>query len=184
MAAIAAPTLYRPVERRRGHERARDLDRLVPVHAEPAGRTARVVGVAGLEEARAEIAREGVVGPAGDRDAGAQTERVGGGPGQVADDGAHRDHRWPAVDVQAGRLRHHGRVGDGLVGHERRDGLAGQAEGQPLPGREVPAGPRRDIGLVALQPQGGRQRTERPAADARRGSELVGLGRRRAYRGR
>ena len=47
-------------QRRRRHERARDLDRPVPVDAEAAGRAARVVGVAGLEQAGPEVAREGV----------------------------------------------------------------------------------------------------------------------------
>ena len=166
-----------PVERRRRDERAGHLDRLVPVDAEAARRAARVVGVARLGQARAEVAREGVVRAARDRDAGTQAERLGrrrrSARPTIAPIARRAGRRSVARPVAAATTR---RIRDGLAGHERRDGDAGQPERQPLPGREVPARPRGDVRLVALQPQRGRQRAERPAPDAGRGGQLVGLG--------
>ena len=52
VAAMAAPTLYRPASGAGVTNPPGTLDRPVPVDAEPAGRPARVVGVAGLEQAR------------------------------------------------------------------------------------------------------------------------------------
>ncbi len=164
-------------QRRRRDEPARDLDRPIPVDAEPAGRAARVVGVAGLEQAGAEVAREGVDGPADDRDPGRSPSASAAASvrspttAPVADRGGSRSTGTPARRDAAGS-------GHDLVRDERRGGDPGQAEREPLPGRQVPAGRRGDGGLVALDPERGRQAAERPAADAGRRGELVGLGRR------
>ena len=92
------PDAVQAGQRRRRHEPAGDVERPVPVDAETARRAARVVGVARLEQAGAEVAREGVHGPADDGDA-----RVAG---RAPRPRRRRDRRRPARSrraVAAGR---------------------------------------------------------------------------------
>ena len=145
MAAIAAPTLYRPASGAGVTNPPGTLERPIPVDPEPARRAARIVGVAGFEEAGAEVARERVHGPADDRDPGFQPERIGRGLGQAADDAPHRGARREPVGRDA-RRRDRSRIGHELVRDERGGGDAGETEREPLPGREVPARRRRDAG--------------------------------------
>ena len=156
-----------------------DLDRLVPVHAEAAGRAARVVGVARLEQAGAEVARERVVRAARDRDAGPQPERVGGGRRSatpttppIARSGGRRSI------AQAGR-RGDDAPGPGRPGRARAARRPRRSAGTPATPRSsryqrVRRGDRRARGAPA---------TGRPAAGpsaqpriAGRGGQLVGLG--------
>jgi hypothetical protein len=61
-------------QRGRRHERAGDLERPVPVHTEAAGRPARIVCIARLEQPGAEVAGECVDHAADDGDPRSQTE--------------------------------------------------------------------------------------------------------------
>ena len=91
----------------------------IPVDPETARRAARVVGVSRLEQTGPEVAREGVHGPAHDRDPGSQPERIGGGLGQAADD---LPIAWAVAAGRPGRPHRGDRAAIGTTwsGHERR----------------------------------------------------------------
>ena len=164
-------------QRGRRHERPGHLDRLVPVHAEAAGRAARVVGVARLQQPGPEIAGEGVVGAARDGDPGPQPERIGGRRGEPPGHGAERRRSGAPVDAQPGR-RARPRPGPGRPGPGTSGATASPVRRKASHSQVVGTSAWRPRGrLVALHPQGGGQRPEAPAADAGRGLQLGGLGR-------
>ena len=138
------PDAEQPGQRRRRHERAGDLDRPVPVHAEPAGRAARIVGVARLEQPGAEVARERVDRAADDRDAGgAGRARRRRSSVSRADDLAAR--RRPAAGDRDGTpaAATRPRPGRPDPGTSGAPATPVSRKREPLPGREVPARARR-----------------------------------------